>query len=737
MTSTRITSPEGLAEALCLAHLGIEGAPRGLGGGKHAVTRVTAPTADVVVKIHARDNGHVPNVGGEMATLLAGSGFVPDLLAASGADDDVSFTISRFVTGESLLTRYRAGNLDDAALDRLATFLRDYVVHCEGLDPAPVLARAGAASWDATLEGLVDSMAGPLDDAPAGPGLELARAYEQFLREYIRCHLDRLAAVELAVVPVDLNFTNFVVTPDERFVAVDLDAFLVGDPRFALGELLAHIHGSDLAARVLHLEPFRGWVSSDDVTFYAILATFMMLAYAVERDIPADTMKPWENTQPVTHLLAAHREALECRRHPSHRPVDQAEPLLKLSFEVARVRPLGDVLVNADERKGLAGITRVPDIAGLDVLDIPAYQCVRPLAERGDGTFSIFSGKGETDLECQVSAIMEGIERYCAERGSYPREKVLTGSFHELGRDHDLLSPTLFTLPKEAHFDPDLTYEWIPAFDVLSGRTHHVAANFVFYPYEPPDVAVLARHFTTGLGAGSTFDEVLHHGLAEVIERDAALLNMVLRNNPAVDPASVTDRGIREKVRGIKGAGLDVIIRLISAPDIPIPVFSVVIDDPMAADPMFVCGGFAAHPHKDAALRTALNEAVLSRAGTISGAREDLTKIEDEKSGQTYEQFKERYRYWFDQSRTVDYEAIPDFRSLSIDDDIRHMLRALTTAGFTRVLTVDLTDPRIGLPVVKVLVPGIERYSWRPAFGERVRRFWQQQQRTQRKEHTP
>ncbi len=60
-----------------------------------------------------------------------------------------------------------------------------------------------------------------------------------------------------------------------------------------------------------------------------------------------------------------------------------------------------------------AGITRVADITRLDRIGIPVFSSIRP--EAGTGAISVYNGKGLTETQARVSAIMEGIERYSAE----------------------------------------------------------------------------------------------------------------------------------------------------------------------------------------------------------------------------------------------------------------------------------------------------------------------------------
>ena len=68
--------------------------------------------------------------------------------------------------------------------------------------------------------------------------------------------------------------------------------------------------------------------------------------------------------------------------------------------------------------------------------------------------------------------------------------------------------------------------------------------------------------------------------------------------------------------------------------------------------------------------------------------------------------------------------ATTDLRSFDSDDflkDIRFIMDALEKQGMDRVIVVDLTREEIGIPVVRVVVPGLEVFAIDPERrGERV-----------------
>ena len=77
------------------------------------------------------------------------------------------------------------------------------------------------------------------------------------------------------------------------------------------------------------------------------------------------------------------------------------------------IAPKKTIEINEDKLK-IAGITRIADITDLDRIGLPIYTAIRPTAE--DGAISIYGGKGITKDHAKASAMMEGFERYSAEK---------------------------------------------------------------------------------------------------------------------------------------------------------------------------------------------------------------------------------------------------------------------------------------------------------------------------------
>jgi ribosomal protein S12 methylthiotransferase accessory factor len=69
----------------------------------------------------------------------------------------------------------------------------------------------------------------------------------------------------------------------------------------------------------------------------------------------------------------------------------------------------------------------------------------------------------------------------------------------------------------------------------------------------------------------------------------------------------------------------------------------------------------------------------------------------------------------------VDYGTIASYDSDDFLTGIHFILDALSKKGLDRVIVVDLTREEIGIPVVRVIVPGLEVFAMDPERrGDRV-----------------
>jgi len=76
-------------------------------------------------------------------------------------------------------------------------------------------------------------------------------------------------------------------------------------------------------------------------------------------------------------------------------------------------------------------------------------------------------------------------------------------------------------------------------------------------------------------------------------------------------------------------------------------------------------------------------------------------------------------------SKKKDFHTVTTFENVDILDDIHLILRNLKNAGLERAIAVNLTDSEIKIPVVRVIVPGLETFKvTKGAIGGRAKRFF-------------
>ena len=61
---------------------------------------------------------------------------------------------------------------------------------------------------------------------------------------------------------------------------------------------------------------------------------------------------------------------------------------------------------------------------------------------------------------------------------------------------------------------------------------------------------------------------------------------------------------------------------------------------------------------------------------------------------------------------TVAFDEVESREHASINEDVEFMLERLRQSGFAQVVAVDITRSEIGIPVVRVVVPRAETWSF-------------------------
>jgi thioglycine synthase len=371
-------------------------------------------------------------------------------------------------------------------------------------------------------------------------------------------------------------------------------------------------------------------------------------------------------------------------------------------LDTHRVMPPAETLKRVQATIPKVGITRIADISGLDRIGLPVFSAIRPSA--ADGAISVYAGKGTSETEARVSVIMEAVERFSAEVTNF-KGQLLFDSFEHLSVDNLAVNPATLILP--GFLSKDTKIEWYPGWDILNDEEVIVPANAVFHPYSPVQGHwQLFRSNTNGLASGNVMEEAIFHGLMEVIERDAVSIAEINRN-PGLGLIADTSR-ISEVID--KFEQQSVAVRLWSLPtDTGVPTVVAASDDEKLRDASLLVMGAGSHTDPEIAALRALTEVAQSRATQIHGARED-TNRESMARMIGYERMKRLNKHWLEKPReTVELDELDHMASRSIDGDIRIVLDRLQNVADSVIIS-DITAKAIGVPAVRVIIPGFEVY---------------------------
>jgi putative methanogenesis marker protein 1 len=405
-------------------------------------------------------------------------------------------------------------------------------------------------------------------------------------------------------------------------------------------------------------------------------------------------------------------------------------PARKLRGRLHRTVSAADTCERVLPISARLGVTRVADITGLDRLGIPTYSCVRPAALAiSVAGVSVTCGKGTSREQARAGALMEAIEYCCAEPGTL---RLRYESFAALSRQAPALDPRELILPNWSPYREDAEIYWAEARDVRSGEALWVPANSVLHPFAPAEGhAMILRGNTAGLASGNTIEEAICHGLAEVIEHDAWSLAVARAAHglgdfyPGIEPENLNEE-LSWLFERFAACGVSLFVRDITS-DVGVPTYSAASLEPSGLQ-YLLHGGVGTHVDPSIALVRALTETAQSRAADIQGSREDLGYLRG--SGRVAQPAFEQAVPWDcrEPARRVPFPPPLAVDHDDIRDDIWWMIDRLRECGLPRVLVVDLTRPEVGVPVVRVLVPGLEHVGVDEyRVGARVRRALEQE----------
>jgi YcaO-like protein with predicted kinase domain len=352
------------------------------------------------------------------------------------------------------------------------------------------------------------------------------------------------------------------------------------------------------------------------------------------------------------------------------------------------------------------GITRLGNITGLDHIGIPVAIAVRPKSR----SISVCQGKGLGLPQAFASALMEAAEFYHSEE---LEDRFLLASYRELAATACVVEPAALC-GNGRRFDPARPIEWIEGYDLLRQEACWVPAEIVHTDAtraQTHDSGCFLRG-SNGLASGNNLLEAMSSGICEVVERDAVALWTArdLRERAAchVDLRSIDDPAALELLSRYEQAGIGVRIWNVTS-DVGIAGFVCHIreesDDPSLGMRRF--HGAGCHPDRGIALTRALTEAAQTRLAYINGAREDLPfwHYAAPDNADVAEALLDALQAAREPRQ---FDEVPQFGSVDVGDDVRWELDRLRSIGIERAIAVDLTLAELAIPVVRMVIPGLE-----------------------------
>ena len=367
--------------------------------------------------------------------------------------------------------------------------------------------------------------------------------------------------------------------------------------------------------------------------------------------------------------------------------------------------PVGEALKRVMAMREALGITRIADITGLDRIGIPVMQAVRPFSLSN----VVSQGKGGSAAQAVISAVLESVESFCAERLQ--------------GFDAFVASANALDIPSD-RFDCHLRQDapadwrdretaWVAADNLLGNGRDMVPLELVHTAYVDPPYAHdgLFVASTTGLAAAFDQQDAIVHGLLECVERDAiarANRTHAFFQRCQIDPKTIDNPAVCSLLGCLDDRGLLVGLWHALSPT-GLPVIWCHLMEKASAQTTLLdhpAEGSAASFDPSAAIVHAIYEAAQSRLAAISGARDDMTRA-------AYPKYPDWQKIAAHKRLIAESQHGNHFHALSArgdcsGDPLSLLLTKLEQIGVTEIFKVQIdAGPVVGVSVVRIVVPAL------------------------------
>jgi oxazoline/thiazoline synthase len=337
-------------------------------------------------------------------------------------------------------------------------------------------------------------------------------------------------------------------------------------------------------------------------------------------------------------------------------------------------------------------------------------------------------GKGSTAEQAEASALMEAIERYSGvfqgdeirvtrQFTDFPPGQAIVPNdvmlFSDAQYRHDqaAMAAEEDASPPPAPFDPSALIEWSPAWSLRDGCFRYLPTSLLYYFHNGAGADQTSAD-SNGCAAGNTLEEAIVQGFLELVERDSYAIwwyNRVRR--PELDLDQIDDSYIRDLRTQLKDAGRQLWVLDITS-DLGIPSYVAISHWKEDSQEYLEFGSGAHFDPRIAALRaiTELNQffsigLMTRRNAQGSGSHSPSPWRLDE------------HPYFLPgDNRAVPPATRADFGHLDHRTQVVACVELVKQEGLDFVV-LDQTRPDIGVPVVRVIVPGMRHFYRRFAPG--------------------